>query len=313
MSTTTEPGQVLAQLQSIDDYDFEHLVADLWARQGWNTEVSQASVDAGIDVIATKESPYPQKKLIQAKRYGSNTTVGGPDIQQYASLKHQRDNVDSVVVVTSNKFTRHAEDRAQELNVKTLDGDGLVELIDRLNGYDLLNKYDTSAVVSGSQSSAPSTTGPKTVTASDSPSSGVGTKILSGAGSLFSKVSRDTYFRIIQGCTVVWTIMFLFAQINFTGAAAFLGFVMTVAWVLFPPALYYEGERTERETDWSPRRKLYAIAGAVPFINALAGGIYLFRRKRAYKRAQPQEIASSSSIDVESTGESRDRITERSE
>ena len=154
MSTTTEPEQVLTQLQSIDDYDFEHLVADLWARQGWDTEVSQASVDAGIDVIATKESPYPQKKLIQAKRYGSNTTVGGPDIQQYASLKHQRDNVDSVVVVTSNKFTRHAEDRAQELNVKTVDGDGLVKLVDQFNGYDLLEKYDTSDAISDTTSGA---------------------------------------------------------------------------------------------------------------------------------------------------------------
>jgi hypothetical protein len=303
----------------MDSYDFEHLVADLWARQGWDTEVSQASSDAGIDVIATKENPYPQKKLIQAKRYGSNTTVGSPDMQQYYSLKEQEENVDSVVIVTSNEFTRDAEKRAQELNVKTVDGDELVELIDRLNGYSLLNKYDTSAVVSGSRSGATSTaefttvTESDTITESDSPSSGIGTKILSGAGSLFSRVSRDAYFRVIQGCTVVWTVMFLVAQINFTGAAAFLGLVMTGAWVLFPPALYYEGERTERETDWSPRRKLYAIAGAVPFINALAGGVYLFRRKRAYKRARSHEVGSSSSIDVESAGESSDSITERSE
>lgn len=46
------------QLQTMDNYAFEHFVADLWEMMGWQTEVSQASLDAGIDVIAEKESPY---------------------------------------------------------------------------------------------------------------------------------------------------------------------------------------------------------------------------------------------------------------
>lgn len=140
MSTETET--IKRRLQRMDDYDFEHFVADIWTRRGWETEVSQASLDAGIDVTATKTTPYKQKKLIQAKRYGENTTVGGPEIQQYASLKHQQIDADSVVVVTSNAFTRSAEERANELNVKLVNGDDLAELVLSLDAYDLLERYD---------------------------------------------------------------------------------------------------------------------------------------------------------------------------
>lgn len=52
----------------MDDYDFEHFITDLWEEMGWQCKVSQASVDAGIDVVATKQTPYPQKKLIQGHR-----------------------------------------------------------------------------------------------------------------------------------------------------------------------------------------------------------------------------------------------------
>lgn len=137
-----EAETVKRRLQRMNDYDFEHFVADLWARRGWETEVSQASLDAGIDVTATKSTPYNQKKLIQAKRYGENTTVGGPEIQQYASLKHQQADADSVIVVTSNAFTRSAEERATELNVKLVDGDDLAGLVNSLDAYDLLERYD---------------------------------------------------------------------------------------------------------------------------------------------------------------------------
>lgn len=132
------------RLQEMGNYEFEHFVADLWERQGWTTTVSQESVDAGVDVTVVKETPYPQKQLIQAKRYGQNTSVGGPDIQQYASLKHQQRGVDSVLVVTTSTFTRHAEDRAEELNVKLIDGDDLVQLVHNLDAYDLIDEYAPS-------------------------------------------------------------------------------------------------------------------------------------------------------------------------
>lgn len=133
--------ELLSELQSMDDYDFEHFVADIWEEMGWDTEVSQAAVDAGIDVTATKSTPYPEKIVIQAKRYGKNTSVGGPDIQQYASLKHQVTGTDSVIIATTGSFTNAAEERADDLNVKTVDGEGIVSMIDDLDARNLAADY----------------------------------------------------------------------------------------------------------------------------------------------------------------------------
>jgi restriction endonuclease Mrr len=116
----------------MDDFQFEHLVADLWEEQGWTTEVEQQSGDAGVDVRATKTQPYSRKALIQAKRYSDKNPVGGPDIQQYSALKQQESDVDEAIIVTTGRFTGSAEDRARDLNVKTIDGEELVDLIDSL-------------------------------------------------------------------------------------------------------------------------------------------------------------------------------------
>jgi restriction endonuclease Mrr len=116
----------------MDPYEFEHFVADIWEQMGWETEVSSASADKGVDIIARKSRPYDQLILIQAKRYGPNSTVGSPDVQQYASLRQQYDGVDKVLIVTTNGYSRQAREIAENLNVKLIDGDGLVELIEEM-------------------------------------------------------------------------------------------------------------------------------------------------------------------------------------
>jgi restriction endonuclease Mrr len=108
---------------------------------GWETEVSDESMDEGVDVLARKQTPYEQTTLIQAKRYGPNTTVGSPGILQYASLDRQYTGVDKVVVVTTNEFTKQARDLAERLNVKIINGETLAELVVEHNTFDLVNEY----------------------------------------------------------------------------------------------------------------------------------------------------------------------------
>lgn len=139
--TVDSPAQLQAILQQMDPYEFEQFVADLWRKMGWDTEVSTAAGDKGVDVIARKSMPYEQLLLIQAKRYGPNTTVGSPDIQQYASLRHQFEHVDKVLIVTTNEFTQQARETATNLNVKLINGHQLVELIDEHEALDLVAEY----------------------------------------------------------------------------------------------------------------------------------------------------------------------------
>lgn len=112
----------LPKMRDLKPDEFEHFLARLWSMKGWSTEVTSSSKDKGIDVIAKKEDPYPQKKLIQAKKYSKGNKVSSKEIQQYSSLKHQEDNVDTVIVVTTSGFTRSAIERASDLNVKLIDG-----------------------------------------------------------------------------------------------------------------------------------------------------------------------------------------------
>jgi hypothetical protein len=152
MASFSSTQDTITRLQSLDPYEFEHFVAELWEQQGWQTEVRQQSNDHGIDVVAVRDDPVRQKQVLQVKRYASDNKVGGPEIQQYASLRHHEGGVDTVVVVTTSDFTSDARDRAQELNVKLVNGESLQSLINQYGDGGLL---DGGSDETGSDSKAP--------------------------------------------------------------------------------------------------------------------------------------------------------------
>jgi uncharacterized protein YjbI with pentapeptide repeats len=94
---------------------------------GYQTEVSQDSQDGGVDIQAI--NVRGEKHLIQVKRYGADTTVGGRKIREYGSLYQLEDGVDNVYVVTTNEFTSQAKEMADKLDVKLVNG---TELADRI-------------------------------------------------------------------------------------------------------------------------------------------------------------------------------------
>lgn len=131
----------LQRLQEMDAYEFEHLIADIWESLGWETSVTTASSDQGIDIVAEKRSPFRQKQLIQAKRYKEGNTVSSPQIQQYSSLQHQEKNVDSVVVVTTSEFSTQAREISTKLNVKLIDGTDLCTIIQEQDLDSMVRTY----------------------------------------------------------------------------------------------------------------------------------------------------------------------------
>jgi hypothetical protein len=121
--------ELLEKLRGIDPHDFERLVADVWQNHGWSTTVTIRSNDRGIDVKAKKNHHFKQKYLIQVKQNDIENKVGSPDVQQYGSLRQQEDNVDAVVIITTSSFTTKAEKMAEDLNVKLIDGDGILDML----------------------------------------------------------------------------------------------------------------------------------------------------------------------------------------
>jgi len=89
---------------------------------------------------------------VQVKCWGSDNKVGGPEIQQYSSLRHRQNNVDAVVVLTTSSFSRQAIEEAQDLNVKLVDGTDLYNLIRESGAEDLVRKYTDIAGANSSTS-----------------------------------------------------------------------------------------------------------------------------------------------------------------
>jgi hypothetical protein len=125
-------------LQQMDPDSFEYFLGELYGLDGeWKTRVTQTSNDQGIDIVLEDQET---SVAVQAKRYGPNTTVSRPEVQQYAGLKQQFD-FDKVYVVTTNEFTSGARKAAQQASVRLVNGNDLCRLIQQKNAESLLNKY----------------------------------------------------------------------------------------------------------------------------------------------------------------------------
>ncbi len=80
-------------------------------------------------ILSLKKAPFYQKHLIQAKRYSEDNKVGSPEVQQYSSLRQQQSDVDAVIIVSTSSFTSQAQQIADDLNVKLINGSDLLDLI----------------------------------------------------------------------------------------------------------------------------------------------------------------------------------------
>jgi hypothetical protein len=289
-------GELKTVLLQMDPYEFEHFVADLWVRMGWETEVSDESMDEGVDVIARKQSPYEQTTLIQAKRYGPNTTVGSPDIQQYASLDRQYTGVDKVVVVTTNEFTNQARDLAERLNVKLIDGDTLAELVVEHDALDLVDEYleFVTTVDHEDDSEPPDKVGTegnaeRQNTAAVTPAADAANQ----PGSVPSTIWKKIIIAAIPG----WLIAFFGVEVLPT---ALWGILFFTVWLGLPIALYFDARHIRRSTDWPQYWWAYVLTSLIWLLAVVPAGVYLWRR-RSQDDPSTAESPSSHTTDAETT------------
>ncbi|WP_181691360.1 restriction endonuclease [Natronomonas sp. LN261] len=140
-----DPDKIREALYAIPPEPFEHFIADLWDRQGWDTSVTDHHADRGVDIVATRtDAVVAQQHVIQAKRYQSTNVVGRPELQQYYSLRDQ-EGADAVVIATTSRFSSQAEAWADEYNLKLVDGAALAELVGEIGATSLLEHYSESA------------------------------------------------------------------------------------------------------------------------------------------------------------------------
>lgn len=85
-----------------DPYSFEKLVAHLFAKKGYDAEVTRGSGDMGVDVMARNST---EAITIQVKKWNAN--VGGPDVHKtLGSMVSQR--ATRAIMITTSDFTNQA-------------------------------------------------------------------------------------------------------------------------------------------------------------------------------------------------------------
>jgi restriction system protein len=146
-------SQLKEKLRHCSPEFFEMLVVDLLVKMGYGGSLADAgkavgkSGDGGIDGIIKEDKLGLDTIYIQAKRW-TDTTVGRPDIQQFAgALQAQRAN--KGVFLTTAKFSKEALDYVTKIGSKIvlIDGEQLAELmIDNNLGVSIEKTYEIKKI-----------------------------------------------------------------------------------------------------------------------------------------------------------------------
>lgn len=116
----------LEEIKALEPRAFEQFVGGLFERMGYQTEITSATVDEGVDLFLRQKG---QTAIVQCKRYEG--TVGQPAVRDLFGTmvdKHAR----RAYLVTTGTFSLPAQQFAHGKPIHLVDGDELVEWLTTL-------------------------------------------------------------------------------------------------------------------------------------------------------------------------------------
>ncbi len=116
-----------SNLDKLSGYEFEIAIADLYENSGYAIEVTKASGDFGVDIIAKKDEDV---LAIQAKRYKGKVSVDAVQ-EVHAGASFYR--ATQALVVTNSFFTEQAKKLAKKIGVILIDKKQLIIMWDSVN------------------------------------------------------------------------------------------------------------------------------------------------------------------------------------
>ena len=119
-----EPQEVMELDKITDPIEYEHAVCEVFTNCCWNAQVTKASGDQGVDVIAELNSV---RVAVQCKLYSS--PVGNGAVQEVFAAKSHYD-CQLAMVVTNNSYTTSAKQLASTCGVELLHHDALIDWIE---------------------------------------------------------------------------------------------------------------------------------------------------------------------------------------
>lgn len=125
ISETASNPRELFQLTS---RQFEELVAEIWRRFGYFTELTSRTRDGGRDIIAIKHAEANLRILIECKRYKISNRVDVATVRSLYGVK-VHEGATKAILATTSRFTRAATDFVSQhcWELEQRDYDGVVD------------------------------------------------------------------------------------------------------------------------------------------------------------------------------------------
>ncbi|ULO04806.1 restriction endonuclease [Paenibacillus sp. 19GGS1-52] len=135
-----------SDINTLSGIEFENLIYNLFTKLGFRVQLTKASGDGGIDLIAHYDGlVFKGKYLIQCKRWKG--TVGEPELRDlYGTTVSE--NALKGILVTSSSFTKQAQEFSRGKNLELIDGSALSVLLESINeSYDALLPLHTDSQI----------------------------------------------------------------------------------------------------------------------------------------------------------------------
>ena len=117
------------QINGLDPYELQDLVAGVLRAMGYKTRVSAPGADRGIDIMASPDGfGFEQPRIIVECKHRKRTAMGAQDIRTFLGGRHKDD---KGLYVSTGGFTKDARYEAERASVPTtlMDLDQLVDAI----------------------------------------------------------------------------------------------------------------------------------------------------------------------------------------
>lgn len=117
-------------LDNLSGIEFEEFITQLLKAMGFRTQVTKASGDGGIDIVAILDKPVTGGRyLFQCKRFAPDSLIGAPIIREfYGAVSADRKAIKGILITTSG-FTIQAKEFAGEVGIELIDGQRLGSLL----------------------------------------------------------------------------------------------------------------------------------------------------------------------------------------
>jgi hypothetical protein len=126
MNSRTATNPQSKTLASFTGIEFEQFITQLLRAMGFRTQVTRASGDGGIDIVAILDKPITGGRyLFQCKRFAPDSLVGAPIVREFYGAVSADRKANKGILITTSGFTIQAKEFAGEVGIELIDGQQL--------------------------------------------------------------------------------------------------------------------------------------------------------------------------------------------